>query len=140
MLVKKEFNMVGSRETYAGDFDKLEVQGSKELAVLCPVSKLTGFPMSLQQAVFMITDKNVRIADALLQVLPTIPSDDSISDTDKLKLLVSRLDTGSFAENDHLAEALGEVAKQFFPEAKVDEVVIDSKIVFDNGNSSSDGE
>lgn len=62
MLVVSNFNRVGSRKSYDGDFKVLEVEGAKELAVLCPVSKLTGFPMSLQEAVFMISDKNARLA------------------------------------------------------------------------------
>lgn len=140
ILVSKKFNDVGGRELYKNDFVKLEVEGAKELGILCPISKLTGFPMSLQEAVMYISDKNVRIADALLQVLPTIPSDDSISDDEKMSMLISRLDSGSFAENDKVAEVLGQVAKQFFPDAKVDKVVeeVQQKIDFSNTETLSD--
>lgn len=139
LLVCKKFNEVGSRDAYKGEFKELVVEGSHELSVLCPVSKLTGFPMSLQEAVMYITDKNVRLADFLLQVLPTIPSDDSISDDDKLSMLVSRLDTGSFFENDKAAEVLGEVARNFFPAADVDKVVDSAKqtINFESGDAPS---
>ena len=123
LVIKDKFNKVGSRSTYKGEFKDLKVQGSDELSLLCPVSKLTGFPMSMQQAVFMISDSNSRLADILFQEIPSIRASEDISDTDKLKLLVSRLDTGSFFENDKAAEILGNVAKEFFPAAKVDEVV-----------------
>lgn len=123
MLVVIDNKEIRSRAGYAEDFKKLVVEGAAELATLCPVSKLTGFPMSLQQACLMVSDKNARLADALLQEIPVIRADESISDSDKLKLLVSRLDSGSFAENDNVAEILGNVAKEFFPNAKVDEVV-----------------
>lgn len=140
MLVAKKFNDVGNRDAYKGEFVELEVEGAKELEVLCPVSKLTGFPMSIQQAVMYISDKNVRIADALLQVLPTIPNDDRISDDEKMSMLVSRLDTGSFFENDRAAEILGDIAKAFFPDAKnVDKVVeqAEQKINFESGDAPS---
>lgn len=137
VLVSSVCNDVGSRDTYVGEFVELEVQGAKELEALCPVSKLTGFPMSMQQAVMYISDSNARIADALMQVLPTIPNDDKVSDDDKMKLLVSRLDTGSFFENDRAAEILGDVAKEFFPSADVDKVVHDAKqtISFEGGDA-----
>lgn len=127
LIIKDKFNKVGSRKVYEGEFKKLKIQGSEELSLLCPVSKLTGFPMSMQQAIFMITDKNSRLADILFQEIPAIRASEDISDTDKLKLLVSRLDTGSFFENDKAAEILGNVAKEFFPAAKVDEVVSETK-------------
>lgn len=127
LIIKDKYNKVGSRKVYEGEFKKLKIQGAEELALLCPVSKLTGFPMSMQQAIFMITDKNSRLADVLFQEIPSIRASVDISDTDKLKLLVSRLDTGSFFENDKAAEILGNVAKEFFPSAKVDEVVSETK-------------
>lgn len=127
LIIKDKYNKVGSHSIYDGEFKKLKVQGSDELSLLCPVSKLTGFPISMQQAIFMITDKNSRLADVLFQEIPAIRASEDISDTDKLKLLVSRLESGSFFENDKVAEILGNVAKEFFPAAKVDEVVSDAK-------------
>ena len=126
-----------NRAAYSGDFVELEVQGKQELELLCPVSKLTGFPMSLQESIYMISDKNARLADVLLQVLPPIISDNSISDDDKLKLLVSRLDSGSFAENDRAAEILGNIAKEFFPVADVDKITQEAKqnINFESGDA-----
>ncbi len=130
LVIGNKFNSVGSRDTYKDDFPQLLTEGAKELDVLCPVSKLTGFPMSMQQAIMLITDGNDRIADALFQEIPAIKYDDSIDDTDKLKTLVSRLDSGSFFENDKAAEILGDIAKEFFPSADVDKVVDDAKITF----------
>lgn len=136
MLAIKKFNKVGDRKAYASEFVTLKVEGADELKVLCPLSKLTGHPMSLQASVKTITDKNSRLADILLQEIPTINASEQISDDDKLRLLVSRLDSGSFAENDKVAEILGNIAKEFFPEADVDKVVESAKIQF---NVESDG-
>ena len=83
LAYKKDLNEVGSRDTYKGDFTELEVDGAKELAVLCPVSKLTGFPMSMQQAITMISDKNSRLVDVLMQEIPQIPQSDKLSDDEK---------------------------------------------------------
>ena len=69
MLVVQDTKVIRSRAGYAKDFKKLIVEGAAELATLCPVSKLTGFPMSLQQACLMVSEKNARLADALLQEL-----------------------------------------------------------------------
>lgn len=129
--------LVGDRSSYEGSFKELIVEGSKELEVLCPVSKLTGFPMSMQQALLMITDKNARLADLLFQPLEEVRTSDVVSDEDKFKLLVSRLDTGSFFENDSAAEILGKVVKEFMPDVPKEVVdnVVDSakgKINFEN--------
>ena len=126
-----------TRDAYKGDFVELEVQGKQELELLCPVSKLTGFPMSLQESIYMISDKNARLADVLLQEIPPIRSDNSISDDDKMKLLLSRLDIGSFAENDRAAEILGQIAKEFFPDADVEKITQEAKhtINFENGDA-----
>lgn len=136
VVVPRCYEGGNSREAYKGDFVELEVQGKQELELLCPVSKLTGFPMSLQESVYMISDKNVRLADVLLQEIPPIRSDNSISDNDKMKLLLSRLDSGSFAENDRAAEILGEIAKEFFPNADVEKITQDAKqtINFEGGD------
>lgn len=133
MLLHSNDNVIPSRKNYVKDCVKLKVEGADELALLCPVSKLTGFPMSMQQAIFMISDKNDRLAEVLFQEIPAVRASEDISDTDKLKLLVSRLDSGSFAENDNVAEILGNIAKEFFPDADAKEVVDKAvdKIKFD---------
>lgn len=123
LLVSKVRHSVGDRSVYSGDFVDIEPEGVRELSILCPVSKLTGFPVSLQSVVQKISDKDSRLADVLLQELPYIMAPDDVSDDDKLRLLVSRLDSGSFAENDNVAIVLGDVAKEFFPSASVDKVV-----------------
>lgn len=122
MLAFKKIDLDSSNLTSRNiDVDVvLKVQGCDELSVLCPVSKLTGFPMSMQQAIFMISDQNSRLADVLFEEIPTLVTSDRISDDDKLRLLVSRLDSGSFFENDKVVEQLGNIAKEFFPEAKED--------------------
>lgn len=127
VVVPRCYEGGNNRAAYKGDFVELEVQGKQELELLCPVSKLTGFPMSLQESIYMISDKNARLADVLLQEIPPIRSDNSISDYEKMKLLVSRLDSGSFAENDRVAEILGDIAKEFFPQADVEKVTQEAK-------------
>lgn len=139
MLVCKKFNQVGDRSDYDGQFVEIEVEGAKELDILCPVSKLTGNRMSLQQVVFMITDSNERLANVLLQEIPSITSDDRVSDDDKLAMLVSRLESGSFFENDNVAQIMGNIVKQFFPDADVDKVVkeAETKINFESSDAPS---
>lgn len=125
-LSRGSFNRVGSRSVYDGEFKALEVEGAKELATLCPVSKLTGFPSSYESILNMITDSNARIVDALFQPLQEVMTTDGVSDDDKLRLLKSRLDTGSFFENDRAVEILGDIVKEFMPDASkevVNEVV-----------------
>lgn len=127
MLVCREFNIIGSRsEADIIGFVDLDCQGREEMEIICPVSKLTGFPMSMQQAIMFISDDNSRIADALFQEVPLILSSDEVSDDDKLKTLISRLDTGSFFENDRAAEALAGVVKEFMPNA--DKSIIDAAV------------
>lgn len=137
VVVPRCYEGGNNRDAYNGDFVELEVQGKTELELLCPVSKLTGFPMSLQESIYMISDKNARLADVLLQEIPPIKSDNSISDDEKMKLLVSRLDSGSFAENDRVAEILGDIVKEFFPNADVEKVTQEAKqsINFESGDA-----
>lgn len=137
VVVPRCYEGGNDRAAYKGDFVELEVQGRQELELLCPVSKLTGFPMSLQESIYMISDKNSRLADVLFQEIPPIKSDNSISDDEKMKLLVSRLDSGSFAENDRVAEILGDIVKEFFPNADVDKFTQEAKqtINFESGDA-----
>ena len=101
------------------------LQGEKELQTLCPVSKLTGFPMSIQEAITMLSDKNSRLVEMFTQELPTIVPL-NVSDDEKLSLLISRLDTGSFAENDAVTKEISKYAEVFFPEA--DKSLIESLV------------
>lgn len=71
--------------------------------------------------------KDSRLLDALLQELPVIKSDNSISDEDKFATLASRLQTGTPYENEQLVYQLQKVADVLFPQ----EVQQSEKIVFD---------
>lgn len=125
-LSRGSYNQVGDRSVYDGEFKVVQVEGAKELATLCPVSKLTGFPSSYESILHMITDSNARIVDALFQPLQEVMTTDGVSDDDKLRLLKSRLDTGSFFENDRCVEILGDIVKEFMPDASqeaINEVV-----------------
>ena len=81
--------------------------GILEYDTLCPVSKLTGHresPITLLK--MALGDKDSRLLNAVLQELPTVQQMQGVSDEDKLQLLASRLNTGTFAEQDQLVESL----------------------------------
>lgn len=91
------------------------IDGVTEFETLCPVSKLTGHrsnPLTLLR--MALSDKNSRLLDSILQELPSV-QEVNACDEDKLSLLVSRLDTGSFAENDVLTHELSKVVDVLFP-------------------------
>lgn len=133
----RDFNKVGTKNQYEGEFVPIAVEGAKELDILCPVLKSTGFRGSFVDAITIVSDKNSRLAEALTVELPPIVSSSDISDTDKLRLLASRLDTGSFSENDNLADALARVAKEFMPQADVETVVNEAQVNADKGELQS---
>ena len=106
------------------------IDGVNELDTLCPVSKLTGHRGNPLQLLRMaLSDKNSRLLDSILQELPTVQELD-VSDDDKLSLLVSRLDTGSFAENDVLVQELSKVTDILFPDNREVQQQIEQGIEF----------
>lgn len=99
--------------------------GILEYDTLCPVSKLTGHresPITLLK--MALGDKDSRLLNAVLKELPTVQQMQGVSDEDKLQLLASRLNTGTFAEQDQLVESLRGVCDVLFPDLpdKVPEV------------------
>lgn len=113
------------------------IQGVLEFDTLCPVSNFTGRrgnPLSL--LTMALSDKNSRLLDSIIQELPTI-RDLDVSDDDKLNLLVSRLDTGSFAEQDALTEQLSKVVDVLFPGDPAVANGVENHIQFNQTNVSS---
>lgn len=103
------------------------LEGKQEFETLLPVSKLTGRREDPLMLLKMQFSKDSRLLDALLQELPVIKSDNSISDEDKFATLASRLQTGTPYENEQLVYQLQKVADVLFPQ----EVQQSEKIVFD---------
>lgn len=92
------------------------LEGKQELETLLPVSKLTGRRQDPLDLLKMQFSKDSRLLDALLQELPVVQSDSSISDEDKFSVLASRLGTGTPYENDVLVKELEKVADVLFPQ------------------------
>lgn len=110
--------------------------GADVYDVLCPVSKLTGVrenPLRLLQSV--LPPDKVRLADAILQELPAVQSENpNISDDDALDMVVSRLSIGTPSENSVVRERLASVADVLLPKqstepAPATEVKSDADIV-----------
>lgn len=108
------------------------IDGVMELETLLPVSKLTGRrvdPLSVLQSQF---SKDSRLLDALFQELPTVKSDPSLSDADRVDMLAQRLSIGLPYEQDELVRQLSDVADILFPKQVKDS----EKIVFDAAQDS----
>lgn len=112
------------------------IEGAVEFDTLCPVSKFTGHRGNpLQLLGVALGDKSSRLLDAILQEIPVIQADDRISDEDKLSTLVSRLDTGTLAEQDEVTRVLSDFVDTLFPKEVADDVKNDSSIQFDKNDS-----
>lgn len=109
--------------------------GILEYDTLCPVSKLTGHresPITLLK--MALGDKDSRLLNAVLQELPTVQQMQGVSDEDKLQLLASRLNTGTFAEQDELVESLRGVCDVLFPDQPDKVEGVQQTIEFNNGD------
>ena len=105
----------------------IDIEAVNTIQTLCPVQASTGLPLSFVQAVLTIDPQKSRLASALVQQLPTVQAM-NVSDDDKFRLMISRLDSGSFAENDNVSEILGNLVKEFLPNVSDEEfqTVVDS--------------
>lgn len=108
------------------------IDGAQELETLLPVSKLIGRRADVLEVLALAFNRDSRLLDALLQELPTIPSDPNISDSDKVQMLVGRFDQGTRADNDALVERLMSVSDVLFPQQAENA----EKIVFDAANDT----
>lgn len=77
------------------------IEGAEVYDALCPVSSLThrrANPLCLLEKLANDPVKS-RLLNTVLQVLPTVASDDSLSPDDKLNMLKMRLHSGTPAED-----------------------------------------
>lgn len=116
------------------------IDGSNELETLLPVSKLTGRRADVLEVLTLAFNKDSRLLDALLQELPTIPSDPNISDADKVQMLAGRFDQGTRADNDALIERLMSVSDVLFPKQaeQAEKIIFDAASDAGLDSSSSD--
>lgn len=111
------FNKVSDKQDTLGFPPILE--GGTEIETLCPISKVTGHranPLTLLQ--FALSEKNSRLLGSILQEIPSLPTDITLSDEDKIRLLPSVRTVGTQAEQDNLVNELMQVADILFPDNK----------------------
>lgn len=108
------------------------IDGVEILDTICPVSRLTGHRTNPLTLLGAVTDGNARLLQSVLAELPAVKSDPRVSDDDKLDLLVSRLDTGTFADMDAVRDALASISDSLFVNSEVKENADKQVISFDN--------
>ena len=107
------------------------LDGADLFEAACPVNPLTGHrdnPLSILR--YALTPKNERLLDVILAELPVVREMDA-SDDVKLQTLASRLDVGTFAENDFVMKRLSVISDVLFennPEIKQE---VNQNIEFD---------
>lgn len=114
------------------------LEGGTEFETLCPVSKVTGHranPLTLLQ--FALSEKNSRLLGSILQEIPSLPVDRSLSDEDKIRLLPSVRTVGTQSEQDNLVRELMNVADVLFPDNKdlQQNVVENQQIKFESNDN-----
>lgn len=82
------------------------IEGAEIYDTICPVSKLTGHRMSVFKLLGKLTGAKADLLNAVLQELPTVASDPRLTDKDRADFLVSRLCSGTPAENAVIAEKI----------------------------------
>lgn len=113
-------------ETICPDFkvnddNPVLIQDIKPYFALAPISAVTGFRTDYITAISVIDPKKSRLAESFISELIPVKSM-PVDDDTKLDLIVSRLDKGSFAENDRAAEIIGNAVKHFLPKVSPDKV------------------
>lgn len=88
------------------------IEGAEVLDTLIPVSRVTGRRANLLTQLQLVTGKNAQLLESVLQDLPVLKSDASLTDQDRFDILVSRLVAGTPAEDATLQEALFNHAEQ----------------------------
>lgn len=116
------------------------IDGVEILDTICPVSKLTGHRTNPLTLLGAVTDGNARLLQAVLAELPAVQSDPRVSDEDKLDLLVSRLDTGTFADMDVVRDALASISDSLFVKSEVKETAEKQIISFEENKQDSNEE
>lgn len=106
------------------------IEGADVYDIMCPSSSLTGNrsnPLDLLRVA--LPDKDYRFLNQILQEVPSISSDPSLSDEDRINLLTYRLSSGTPAEDEIVMHQLMKVADVLFPDSPSDSVPSE-KIVF----------
>jgi hypothetical protein len=109
------------------------VEGTDIIYELLPVSKVTGLRANtitlLQMA---LSPKYQGLIPQILQDLPTLPSDGSLTDEDRCEMLAYRLCTGTPAENEQFTKQLMNVIGDLSPKAQESIKDGDPNIHFNN--------
>lgn len=116
------------------------IDGVDILDTICPISKLTGHRTNPLTLLGAVSDGNARLLQAVLTELPSVQSDPRVSDEDRLDTLVSRLDTGTFADMDLVREALASISDSLFVKPEVKENVEKQVISFKEDKQISNEE
>lgn len=113
------------------------IDGVEIFDTICPVSKLTGHRTNPLTLLGAVTDGNARLLQAVLAELPAVQSDPRVSDEDKLDMLVSRLDTVTFADMDAVRDALASISDSLFVKSEVKETAEKQVISFEENKEIS---
>lgn len=90
------------------------LEGAQYIDAIMPVSKLTGNRMSIYEAAQMLgNEKFSRQLDAFLTEFKALPSDNKMSDMDRIQLLKPRWETGCPAEDERFANRLASFVDDF---------------------------
>lgn len=142
-LNREEFYVLNNSQRFFDSQAPVIIEGADIIESLCPVNPAIGRPDSPLNCLRMALDPaKSRLLDAVLQELPVVASMD-VSDDDKIDVLASRLEQGSFAERDNLVSALHSVADVLFPKAADAVKDVDKSIEFsptDNPNTTADAQ
>ena len=110
------------------------IEGSDLYDKIAPVSELTGKRENVVTVLSRLAHnpEYSRAINALLQEIPTIKSDPRLNDDDRIDLMMSRLSTGTPAEDDAVRSYLESVSDVLFKGApqKVVDAVKDNQIDF----------
>lgn len=112
------------------------VEGTDIIYELLPVSKVTGLRANTVTLLQMaLSPKYQGLIPQILQELPTIPSDGSLTDEDRCEMLAYRLCTGTPAENQLFTSQLMNVIGDLSPKAQESIKDGDSNIQFNNADA-----
>lgn len=112
------------------------IEGAELYDSVCPVSKLTGKRVNPLTLIGLISGAKADVLNALLLELPVLRSDSRLSDEDRVNFLVSRLSSGSPAEDAIMAEKLmNDLDALGLSQKQVDAVQKDSTISFSPNDS-----
>lgn len=102
-----DFNEISKSDKFPSDtFSPYVIEGADIIETLCPVSKYTGTRENPLSLLAKITSADSALLNSVLQELPVIASDSNLSDDDRVNFLVSRLGSGTPAEDALLSSRL----------------------------------